>query len=85
MRYILRRLSQVPLALLVMLVLIFVAIRLAPGDPATTLLSAVATQADIEKLRAALGLDKPIYIQFLIFVRNVISGDLGESLFFLRE
>lgn len=81
MGFILRRLLQIPLALLIMMLLIFFAIRLAPGDPAQTMLSAVASADDIQRMRAALGVDKPIYIQFLIYVGNVIRGDLGESLF----
>ena len=82
MGFILRRLLQIPLALLIMMILIFFAIRLAPGDPAQTMLSAVASADDIQRMRVALGLDKPIYIQFLIYVGNVIRGNLGESLFF---
>lgn len=80
MPYILRRFAQLPLAFLVMLVLIFFAIRLAPGDPATTMLSPVATPAEIEQMRLRLGLDRPIYVQFAYFVGHVLQGDLGESL-----
>ncbi len=80
MPYILRRFSQLPVASLAMLVFIFFAIRLAPGDPATTMLSPVATPAEIEQMRTRIGLNRPIYVQFVYFVGNVLKGDLGKSL-----
>ena len=63
-----------------MFVLIFFVIRLTPGDPATTMLSPVATSSEIQSMRIKLGLDKPIYVQFVLFTKNILIGDIGDSL-----
>jgi len=61
----------------------FVLIRMAPGDPIQYLMSDPdAPAAYIDELRAAHGLDKPIHIQFIIYMRKVFTGDLGYSFFF---
>lgn len=62
------------------LVVTFVLIRLLPGDPASAMLGDRALDADVVRINASLGLDKPIVIQFLYFVRRVFSGDLGNSI-----
>jgi len=61
----------------------FVLIRLAPGDPIQYLMSDPdAPSGYIDELRAAHGLDKPIHIQFIVYMRKVFTGDLGYSFFF---
>ncbi|MBN1305186.1 MAG: ABC transporter permease [Anaerolineales bacterium] len=52
-----------------------------PGDPIQTLAGDFATPEMIESLRIKQGLDKPLHIQFFIFVRNALQGDLGNSIF----
>jgi peptide/nickel transport system permease protein len=62
------------------LVVTFVLIRLLPGDPASAMLGDRALDADVVRINASLGLDKPMVIQFFYFVRRVFSGDLGNSI-----
>jgi peptide/nickel transport system permease protein len=82
--YILRRVVLMLLVMLIVSSTVFVIIRLAPGDPATVMLGDLATEADVERLREALGLDMPLITQFGIFLRNVATGDLGTSIVFTR-
>src|SRR6478735_2419259 len=62
------------------LVVTFVLIRLLPGDPASAMLGDRALDADVVRINASLGLDKPMIVQFFYFVRRVFSGDLGNSI-----
>lgn len=83
-RYVLKRLIQVvPLVVLVLLVN-FSLIHLAPGDPASALAGEQATQEYIEELREEYGLDEPLYRQFFTYVQLLVQGDMGFSLFFRR-
>lgn len=59
--------------------LTFVLLRLAPGDPATFLLPPNASVADAARLRAALGLDRPVAVQYARWTRRMLHGDLGTS------
>lgn len=61
-------------------VIVFSLVRLIPGDPAELLLGEDYTQEAAEELRAEWGLDKPIYIQYLIFLKQLLHGDLGYSI-----
>lgn len=74
-----RTLMAVPTIFLV-LVLIFALIRLIPGDPAEIMLYELDDQAVIEQMRQKLGLDKPIPVQFFIWLGNLAQGDLGISI-----
>jgi peptide/nickel transport system permease protein len=78
-------LAQRALALLPVLFLIvviaFVVLQLIPGDPAVVILGIEATPDRIAAMRARLGLDLPLHEQFLKYVGNVLSGDLGRSIF----
>lgn len=62
-------------------VLAFLLIRLAPGDPAALIAGDFATTSDIDNLRVAMGLDQPVWMQFAIWLRGVLTGDLGTSIF----
>src|SRR6185436_1116790 len=73
-----RVLDAIPTTLLV-LTLVFVAMRLLPGDPAVTLLGDHATQAQIEAMRARLGLDVPLWQQYLRFLWKALTLDFGTS------
>ena len=68
--------------LLVVAVLVFALLRLAPGDPAAIMAGDAATAEQIAQIRAGLGLDRPIVVQFGIWLGRVLSGDLGESFYF---
>ncbi len=60
----------------------FLLLRLTPGDPAAIMAGDAATSEQIERIRAGLGLDKPLVAQFGIWLGKVLSGDLGESFYF---
>jgi peptide/nickel transport system permease protein len=79
LRYIMRRLAFVPFQLLGVLLVTFLLIRLLPGDPATEIAGQLATKSEIATINHNLGLDQPVLVQFLIYVRNLLSGNLGRS------
>jgi len=64
--------------------LVFFITRLAPGDPAAIMLGDQATAADIAKLRASYGLDKPLPVQFVYWLGELAHGNLGQSIFLQR-
>jgi len=79
LRYLLGRIiATIPVVVLISL-LVFLLIHAAPGDPADLLLSDEASAADIAEARRRWGLDQPIYVQYLRFLANIASGDLGTS------
>lgn len=78
-RYILGRVIQAIISLLVVTIIIFLLSRLA-GDPLVLLLDENATFEDRARLSAALGLDKPLVAQYGIYMSNLIRGDMGESI-----
>ena len=82
-RYLARKLAVVLLTLFLVTLLSFLLMRLSPVDPATAYVkrhSAIATEEQIEAARIELGLDKPLPIQYLRWVRDALKGDLGISL-----
>lgn len=80
--YILKRILQMIPVLFVVIVLIFVMIRLIPGDPARLMLGETAVEADVEALREAMGLNEPYTTQFAIFFGNLLHFDFGDSLLY---
>jgi peptide/nickel transport system permease protein len=84
-RFLARRLAGSAVVLLLVSLLTFALIWLVPGDPTTVLLEASATPEQGERLRAALGLDKPLPLQMLDWYRRVLSGDLGQSILLNRS
>lgn len=81
-RFILIRiLGLIPIALGVALV-VFMMLRLVPGDPARVMLGADAPAEDVARVRHQLGLDRPLWIQFGLFVGRAVQGDLGYSYYF---
>lgn len=84
-RYILiRTLSAIPVILIVG-VITFSIIHIAPGDPAAIIGGDEATVEDLNRIRAELGTDQPIYIQFTRWVGRLMRGDLGTSIFSKRS
>ena len=77
--YVVRRLLWLPFALMAVSIVTFALGRIAPGDPAEVILGARATPEAIERLRASMGLDRHIVIQYADYMWNFIQGDLGES------
>ncbi len=62
------------------LTLVFVILRVLPGDPATLMLGLDATPQQLTSLRQQMGLDRPIPVQYVVFLGDVVSGNLGDSL-----
>jgi len=80
LKYILKRLSLLIPTLFGVITIVFFMIALSPGDPARVMLGERATAASIEKLRHELGLDKPLYVQYGLYLKRVVKLDLGKSI-----
>ena len=78
--YVGHRLAQIVPTLILAVVLVFLLAHLLPGDPSIALLGERATNDAVERTRQALGVDRPILEQFGLYVRNLLSGDLGRSM-----
>ncbi|CAM5761161.1 ABC transporter permease [Bosea minatitlanensis] len=79
-RFALTRIGMALPTLLIVAVSVFVLIRLIPGDPAQLMLGDLATPASLADLRARLGLDQSLPVQFGIWFGNVLTGDFGQSI-----
>jgi ABC-type dipeptide/oligopeptide/nickel transport system permease component len=77
--YVLRRLWQSALTLVGVSVLVFVILRVLPGDPAKMLLPDGAPQSAVDELNRQLGLHEPLHVQYALFLRSVFRGDFGQS------
>ncbi len=80
LKYALRRLGWLIPLLVIVSILVFSIVYLMPGDPAVIIAGEGATNEDIENVRHSLGLDKPIYEQYLIWVSRAMKGDFGRSI-----
>jgi ABC-type dipeptide/oligopeptide/nickel transport system permease component len=78
--YAIKRILLAIPTLLVMLTAIFVLVRLVPGDAASVILGDQASEASLRGLRTRLGLDQPLHVQYLSFLGEVLTGNLGQSL-----
>ena len=84
LRFLIQRLLAVVPVLLVVSIVVFLILRLAPGDPAAVIAGNSATSQEIEQVRKQLGLDQPLVMQYGIWVGKVLQGDLGYS-FYLNK
>src|SRR5687768_12503295 len=75
----LRRVGSAALLLWLVVTLTFVLVRLAPGDPSAFLIAPGASEADASRLRAELGLDRSMFVQYARWLGATLSGDLGTS------
>lgn len=80
--FLLRRVLSVVPVLAIVAVLVFLMLRLVPGDPAAIIAGETASTEQIEQTRQHLGLDRSIPVQFAIWIGHVLRGDLGDSFFF---
>ena len=78
-----RLLSAVPVLATVAIV-VFLMLRLTPGDPAAVIAGDTATAEQVAEIRGKLGLDRPIFQQFFIWAGRGLKGDFGESFFFKK-
>jgi peptide/nickel transport system permease protein len=79
-KYILKRLLLLIPVLIGVSILIFVIVRLTPGDPARILAGEHATEEYVQATRERWGLDKPMYVQYYIWFKSLLRGDLGRSI-----
>jgi peptide/nickel transport system permease protein len=80
-RYVIRRFLGMIAVMFTVVTIVFVIVRVAPGDPAAVMLGPDATAADIAALREQLGLNRPLILQYLYFLGQLLRGDLGQSIF----
>ena len=80
MKYVISRILQLIPLLLALTLTVFVLMRLIPGDPVTIMLGHGAPADVVAAERARLGLDQPFFTQYFIFLKNLLTGDLGVSL-----
>jgi peptide/nickel transport system permease protein len=80
MPYITRRIFMLLYVLFGVSLTIFLLMRLIPGDPALVMLGERATAERIAEVRRGLGLDQPLAVQYLIYLRNILTGNLGRSI-----
>lgn len=79
-KFIVKRIVSMIPTLIIVSIVIFLFVRMIPGDPARLVAGADATIEDIQGIRVELGLDKPIVSQYVTFTKNIMHGDLGKSL-----
>ena len=79
--FIIRRLAATIPVMGIVALFVFLLLHLSPGDPATIIAGDYASPADIARIRAQLGLDQPLHIQFTTWLMQLSRGDLGVSIF----
>lgn len=79
-RYILKRLIEMIPILFVVTVLVFLFVHFIPGDPARLVAGKDASIQEVEIIRTELGLDKPMVVQYVDYMKNLVTGNLGNSL-----
>jgi ABC-type dipeptide/oligopeptide/nickel transport system permease component len=83
--YLVRRFLLAIPVLLVTAFLVFLALHLSPGDPVDVIVGPIAPEHVRERVRARLGLDKPLPVQFVMYISHVARGDLGQSILNKRQ
>jgi peptide/nickel transport system permease protein len=78
--YLLKRIVILLLTLILVSIVIFLVLMVIPGDPAQIILGVHATTETLEKLRHQLGLDRPVAIRYLSYMKNLAMGDMGQSI-----
>ena len=78
--YVINRVALTLPVLVGVSILVFAMSHLVPGDPVSVMLGERATAADVARLRSQLGLDRPLYVQYVDFATRAIQGDLGTSI-----
>jgi peptide/nickel transport system permease protein len=85
LQYALRRVVLIVPVILGVLIIVFLAVRLVPGDPATVYLGPEGSAADRDRITRLLGLDRPLAVQFAIYAYRAVQGDFGRSIFLRSE
>ena len=77
--YLVRRVIELLPVLFLASIAVFLLLHLAPGDPSYFVAGRDATPEELDAVRRRMGLDKPLHVQYLIWLRDILQGDLGES------
>lgn len=77
--YVIRRVIQAVIMVNLVMIVVFLLLHLT-GDPVSVLLDADATKADVDRLRRLLGLDQPLWVQYLLFFKGAVKGNFGTSI-----
>ncbi len=80
LRYVLLRVASIPLVMFLVVTIMFSLTHIVPGGAVQVALGPHATIERIEAIKAKYGLDKPLPVQFFTYIRNILRGDLGESI-----
>ena len=80
LKYALNRIALAVPTLLIVAVIVFVLMRAIPGDPAQLMLGDLENPRALAELRRDMGLDKPVAVQFLVWLKRLAEGDLGNSI-----
>ena len=80
LNYVLIRLMQVVPTFFLIMIIVFILVRLLPGDPTSAVLGIHATDEAVTRINNELGLNRPVPVQFAIFLENFFKGDLGYML-----
>ena len=78
--YLARRIVQIPVVLIVTTLTIFIVVRATPGDPVELMLGMQTSPDAVQAVREKFHLDKPLYQQYLLWLGDVVRGDLGSSI-----
>jgi len=78
-KYIVQRLIVAIPTLIGVAIVVFLMLRMLPGDPARTIAGVLASEQDVERIRVQLGLDQPVWVQFVDFITRLARLDLGQS------
>lgn len=81
MAYIARRIVSMIPSLILTSILVFAFMHMIPGDPIAVMLGDQATPEQVEQLRESMGLNRPLYVQYGLWVRGILRGDMGQSIF----
>ena len=79
-QYILRRILLTPITLFAVFTIVFLVMRVAPGDPAVVILGSYASEGALQAVRKTMGLDRPLYVQYAESLWRLLHGDLGRSM-----
>ena len=80
LRYLLKRIPRLLVVFLGVSIITFAISHVIPGDPARMLVGQRASQETLDTMRVELGLDKPVHVQYMRYLKNLLSGDMGNSI-----
>lgn len=81
LQYMIRRLFSIIPVMFIVSIIVFMIVHLTPGNPAFLILGEDSSKESIAQLEKQLGLDKPMIIQFFDWIKNIVTGDLGQSVY----